>query len=151
MEMCQHHKCQKSAMQSAEKVCTQMGARFTEHRRKVFEIVWQNHKALTAADIMETLGNNQPPITYRALDFLKEAGLVHHIASLNAYIGCAHTHTGEHIGQMLICTKCRNVTELTPDQALQELANEAEAVGFHHIQTNIEMLGTCKNCYGENS
>lgn len=149
--MHQHHKCQKSALQSAEQICAEMGARFTNHRRNVFEIIWQNHKALTAADIMEELGNKQPPITYRALEFLKEAGLIHYIASLNAYVGCMHPESHGHIGQMLICTKCRYVKELTPENAFEELIGEAEAAGFHPSQTSIEMLGVCKSCYGKHA
>lgn len=135
-------------MISAEKICSQMGARFTECRRRVFEIIWESHKAVTAATIMEELGNKQPPMTYRALDFLKNAGLIHHIVSLNAYVGCMHPQDHKHVAQMLICTSCKDIVELTPDDALQELLGKAEVEKFHPIQTNIEMLGTCEKCYG---
>ena len=48
---------------------------------------------------------------YRALEFLLEHGLVHRVASLNAFIGCAHPgHSGA--GQFLICTECGVAAEL---------------------------------------
>lgn len=147
MASCQHHKCQKDALKSAEHICNQIGARFTEHRRCVFDIIWQSHKALTAADIMREMQNKQPPITYRALDFSKEAGLIHYIASLNAYVGCLHPKEDQHVAEMLICTQCRTVTELVPGRALQDLRDEASAINFHPAQMHIEVLGVCKECY----
>lgn len=146
MTHCQHHHCQQEALQAAEKICAQIGARFTDHRRDVFNIIWQNHKALTAADIMAALGNKQPPITYRALTFLKEAGLIHHITTLNAYVGCLHPSNSNHVGQMLICAECKNVTELIPVTTLKKLEQEAKDIGFTTAQTHIEMIGICKDC-----
>lgn len=147
MTTCQHHQCEAEALAAAEDICAQRGTRFTAPRRRVFEIIWQSHKALTAADIMQKLGNNQPPITYRALDFLKELNLVHHISSLNAYVGCLHAKADDHVGQMLICERCKDVQELVPEQALKSLQHEAMQVNFHPIHTQIEMLGLCKNCH----
>jgi len=146
MSACQHNQCQHEALQAAEQLCAKLGARFTEHRRRVFEIIWQDHKALTAADIMAALDNRQPPITYRALEFLKDAGLIHHITSLNAYIGCLHPEESNHVGQMLICEQCKDVTELVSEKTLQQLSQATKEVGFSAVQTHIEVLGTCKQC-----
>jgi len=143
---CNHNLCKSSALLAAEKICEQLGARFTQHRRRVFEIVWQSHKAMSAADIMIEMDNKQPPITYRALDFLKSAGLIHHITSLNAYIGCMHAKNPDHVGQLLICTKCNNVAELEPKEAVKELIEQAKQQGFSTQITHIEMLGTCNEC-----
>lgn len=141
-----HQHCQTKALDAAEHICAKQGARFTPHRRRVFEIIWQSHKALSAADIMAEMDNSQPPITYRALEFLKDAKLVHHITSLNAYVGCLHPEHDNHVGQMLICGQCKDVMELAPTQTLQQLEKEAENVGFSLTQTHIEMLGTCQQC-----
>lgn len=147
MGTCKHHLCKQNALAAAEQVCADLGARFTEHRRRVFDIIWQSHKALTAADIMQEMENRQPPITYRALEFLKDVGLIHHITSLNAYVGCLHPEDDDHVGQMLICTRCHTVTELTPNKALQDLTDEAQKTGFHPKQMHVEVLGICKACY----
>ncbi len=130
-------------MKKAEAYCAAHNLRLTDTRKQVLAIIWQSHTALTAHNIMEALGNSQPPITYRALQFLQENGLIHHIASLNAYIGCPHI--GEaHTGQMVICKHCLTVTEInTP---LPQLLTDASRNGFTVEDTHIEILGTCKHC-----
>lgn len=147
MSHCEHHKlCKEDAMAAAEAVCAEAGARFTKSRREVFEALWGGHKALTAAEIMEKTGNKQPPMTYRSLEFLKEHGLIHHIASLNAYVGCLHADDDDHVGQMLVCTNCRTVTEVDPQDELKALFRAAKHENFNVQSTHIEMLGTCNAC-----
>lgn len=138
-----HTTCQTTALQKAEAYCAAHNLRLTETRRDVLAIIWQSHTALTANDIMAALGNSQPPITYRALQFLQANGLIHHIASLNAYIGCPHI--GEaHTGQLVICKHCRTVTEInTP---LPQLLAAASHNDFKVEDTHIEILGTCRTC-----
>lgn len=140
-----HRDCQADAMAAAEALCAARGLKFTDSRRRVFDIIWQSHKALSAAEIMAALGNSQPPTTYRALDFLAANGLVHHVSSLNAYVGCPHPAEG-HVGQLLICTECRSVTELEPDETAAGLVRAAGRQGFGVAQTHIEMLGRCREC-----
>ena len=147
MAGCHHHKlCREDALAAAEKVCAEVGARFTKSRREVFGALWGGHKALTAAEIMEKIGNSQPPMTYRSLEFLKQHGLIHHIASLNAYVGCLHAEEENHVGQMLVCTGCRTVTEVDPQDELQALFSAAKDENFNVQSTHIEMLGLCRNC-----
>ncbi|WP_297007212.1 transcriptional repressor, partial [Thalassospira sp. UBA6510] len=87
-----HDRCVHSALAQAEKVCDSENARFTDMRRKVFTLIWQSHKAVTAYELLDALTAEgqrvQPPTVYRALEFLTELGLVHRIESLNAYFGC---------------------------------------------------------------
>lgn len=141
-----HQHCQSEALQVAQEICQQKGARFTAQRQRVFEILWQSHKAMTAAEVMAEMENKQPPITYRALDFLKEVGLIHHVASLNAFIGCVCAKDEGHIGQLLICTECKLVQELEPKEAMQSLNKTAQKVGFQPRKTYVEMLGLCADC-----
>lgn len=138
-----HSHCIDSALADAEAYCRAHGLRFTDIRKKVFSIIWQSHKALTAHDIMDTLGNSQPPITYRALEFLHSNGLVHHVASLNAYVGCPHVGQS-HTGQLLVCTQCRTVTEVC--QEAPHLNTAAEKHGFQVKHMQVEVLGVCKDC-----
>ena len=80
------------ALAQAEAICRAHGARLTPIRRKVLEALYATHKPLGAYDLAEILGpkgRRLAPITvYRALDFLMEQGLVHRLASQNAYIAC---------------------------------------------------------------
>jgi len=138
-----HATCQTNAMAQAESFCAANNLRLTDTRRAVLSIIWQSHQALTAHQIMDALGNTQPPITYRALQFLQGAGLIHHIASMGAYIGCPHVGE-DHTGQLVICKHCRTVTELhTP---LEKLHTAASAHGFRVESSHIELLGTCQTC-----
>jgi Fur family zinc uptake transcriptional regulator len=146
---CQHHhhdRCIQDALARAEQHCTQKGLRFTDLRRKVFSVLWNSHRAMTASDVMDVLGRDQPPLTYRALDFLKEQKLVHYVASLNAYVGCIHPSTA-HVGQLFICSSCRDVLELECPVPLQRDINQnALTHGFQVQKTVIEILGLCASC-----
>ena len=90
-----HAACIAQAVGQAEQVCHQQKQRFTALRRRVFELVWQHHRPIGAYEVLDLLqrdGRAAPPTVYRALDFLLEIGLVHRIASLNAYVGCIQPH-----------------------------------------------------------
>lgn len=80
----------------AEALCRERGLQFTPLRREVLEAVAEAGKAQGAYDIAERLsapGKRVAPVSvYRALDFLMDQGLVHRIASRNAFIPCAHGH-----------------------------------------------------------
>jgi Fur family zinc uptake transcriptional regulator len=141
-----NHKCcltAEKAIASAELVCTNLGARFTAARKNVFSILWKSDKALGAKDIMKLLGNNQPPITYRALEFLLQHNLVHHLASINAYSACCHVGE-DHVGALMVCQACHAVSEA--DYAPEALHSVADDNGFSVERTYVEMLGTCKQC-----
>ncbi|MCK5886619.1 MAG: transcriptional repressor, partial [Alcanivorax sp.] len=93
-----HQACVAQALSDAHAICRDENARLTPIRERVLELIWQSHKPLGAYDILAKLssdGHNAAlPTVYRALDFLLQHGLVHRIASLNAFVGCAHA--GEH-------------------------------------------------------
>src|SRR5262245_60066996 len=87
-----HDRCSTDAMAIAEAVCEERGQRLTAIRRKVLAVLLGSHKPLGAYEIIEQLapkgksGPRPAPITaYRALEFLRENGLVHRIESRNAF------------------------------------------------------------------
>src|SRR5947209_18114405 len=94
-----HNRGSGDAMALAEARCIDRGQRLTAIRRKVLAALLDSHKALGAYDIIEQLSPSglrlAPITTYRALDFLQENGLVHRIASRNAFIACVHNHNAE--------------------------------------------------------
>jgi Fur family zinc uptake transcriptional regulator len=92
--------------------------------------------------------NAAPPTVYRALDFLQQHGLVHRIASLNAFTGCNHAHE-RHTGMFLICQGCRNVAELTSDGVSGAVAQATAKEGFLPVETTIEVAGLCPRCQSE--
>lgn len=144
-----HSDCMAEALEAAERLCARRGARLTEIRRRVLELVWRSHQPVGAYAILERLGRERgrvaPPTVYRALDFLIAHGLVHRIASLNAYIGCAHPDR-DHIGQFLVCSGCGSAAELDDRRIDRAIRSGAEAAGFAVEHPVIELAGRCPNC-----
>lgn len=145
-----HSRCIERAVGAAEKICAQNGVRLTDLRRRVLELVWQSHKPVTAYDLLDRLrsekDNAAPPTVYRALDFLREQGLVHRLDSLNAFLGCDHPD-GRHCGGFLICTGCHAVDEIRDNSAFRAaIAGEAMARDFEITSSMVEILGHCADC-----
>ncbi|RMF07682.1 MAG: transcriptional repressor [Alphaproteobacteria bacterium] len=145
-----HSLCIERALDAAEKICAQNGVRLTALRRRVLELVWQSHKPVTAYDLLDRLRtekrNAAPPTVYRALDFLREQGLVHRLDSLNAFLGCNHPDRA-HRGGFLICTACHAVEEIRESgQLRQAIGEEASARGFEITSSMVEILGLCAQC-----
>ena len=144
-----HGACISQALGAAAELCSKRGARLTALRRRVLEIVWQSHKPLGAYTILEVLTADgrsaAPPTVYRALDFLVAHGLVHKLASLNAFVGCpAPGHVGT--SQFLICRHC-GVTAEVDDQAVEAaIDNTAAAHGFRPVGYMVEISGLCPTC-----
>jgi Fur family zinc uptake transcriptional regulator len=140
------------ALDSAEARCTRDGLRFTPVRRKVLEVLLQEHRALGAYAILDQLRadgfGSQPPVAYRALDFLVENGLAHRIERLNAFIACAHP--GEnHAPAFMICRLCDAVAEAQSVPSDGELADAAQAAGFRIERVVLEAEGVCPTCRGK--
>ena len=144
-----HKDCKEKALATAELLCRERGLRLTQTRRRVLELIWNSHKPAGAYDILEALsGDGQrvaPPTVYRALEFLIDAGLVHRLDSLNAFVGCQDP--GEvHAGQFLICRECRSVAELDDDEIASMVERKAAAHGFTAVRQMLEIEGTCPDC-----
>ncbi|KAA0694340.1 transcriptional repressor [Halopseudomonas laoshanensis] len=145
-----HDACVHDALAAAEHLCERAGVRFTALRKRVLELVWDSHKPLGAYDILDTLAREDgrraaPPTVYRALDFLLEQGLVHRIASLNAFIGCASPEH-RHQGQFLICRQCHIAIELDNSSIQDAIAASAKGFGFQVEGETVEITGLCAQC-----
>ena len=108
-----------------------------------------NRKTLEAVPFLEAVSRcfkAQAPIRWqRQKDFLVENGLVHRIASLNAFVGC--NHPGEaHQGQFLICRSCQVSIELEQPAVHQAILDGASAVGFQVEGQTVEVVGQCAAC-----
>lgn len=144
-----HSHCIKTALQQAQQLCKINGQRLTKIRELVLQLIWQSHKPLGAYDLLPAIAeagfNSAPPTVYRALDFLQEQGLVHRLASLNAFIGCSHPDHLHH-GYFLICQSCGTAAELESTELQASIQSVAADAGFSVEQENIEILGRCPNC-----
>jgi Fur family zinc uptake transcriptional regulator len=145
-----HNRCLDDAMAIAERRCLERGQRLTSIRRKVLAALLASHKPLGAYDIVERLaptGVRPAPITaYRALEFLRENGLVHRIASRNAFIACVHNHAAADLVVFLICERCGVVGEASSPVVTATLSSAARSVGFVPKSPVIEISGICTHC-----
>lgn len=145
-----HASCIEDALAEAVAICAERGARLTDLRRRVLELVWTSHEPVGAYDILSRLGGDgrkaAPPTVYRALDFLLEQGLVHRIESLNAFVGCA-SPKAPHSGQFLLCTGCGTATEIADPGIQTALGAAAKRIGFRPGHVTIEVKGLCRHCH----
>lgn len=150
---CRHHNhdlCIEEAISAARKLCLQNGARLTQLREQVLELIWQSHKPLGAYALMDMLAEAStrrvaPPTVYRALDFLLEQHLIHRINSLNAYIGCPEPHK-QHQNHFLICRECGIATECDNLGLSQQINAAGQGAGFAVESQCLEIVGLCPNC-----
>ena len=149
-----HDRCIAAAMATAIRVCKRRGVRLTALRQRVLELVWSSHKPLGAYAILEVLHADgrsaAPPTVYRALEFLQGQGLVHRIASLNAFVGCSDP-LDLHAGQFLICRNCGCAAELNDRNIETTICNSAHHLGFFVQHQIIEVIGLCPHCYSATS
>lgn len=149
-----HDACVSQALADARAICQRKNARLTPTRERVLELVWQSHKPLGAYDVLAELTSEghsaAPPTVYRALDFLQQHGLVHRIASLNAFTGCAHAGE-QHTGMFLICRACGNVLELTDTSVSSAIHAAASAEAFRTENIMLEVAGLCPGCSTEHN
>ena len=144
-----HHRCVETGLAAAEAHCAAEGLRFTPVRRAALEILLDEHRAMGAYELLDRLHaagfGAQPPVAYRALDFLVANGFVHKIERLNAFIACAHPGTN-HSPAFLICRLCEAVAEARSAPARGSLGDAARATGFRIERTVVEALGVCPAC-----
>lgn len=144
-----HAACVHGTLEKADAFCSENGLNLTPVRRRSLEILLREHRAMGAYDLLTLLSaeglGSQPPVAYRALDFLVKAGFAHKIEALNAYVACAHLGS-DHAPAFLICRNCNSVAEADTAIDAGLLGTAAKAAGFQIERTVIEAQGLCPSC-----
>ena len=144
-----HSACSGQVMEHAEKICAEKGLRLTPVRRRTLEVLAEAHRALGAYEVLERLAAEgfgaQPPVAYRALEFLVDAGLAHRIRRLNAFAACTHVST-PHSPAFFICRDCDLVAETPATNIRNEIDRAAQNIGFQVERVNLESVGLCPTC-----
>lgn len=144
-----HSECMADGIARVEAACRKRGLQFTPARRRVLEIMLAEHRALGAYEILDQLRQegmgSQPPVVYRALDFLVSNGFAHKIEALNAFMACAHPDE-VHTPAFLVCRECSAVAETDSAKARSHLTERARSMGFALERTVVEALGLCPAC-----
>lgn len=144
-----HAACARKAIEFAEAHCRANKLQLTPTRRRVLELLLEEHRPLGAYDILQRLTEEgrgaQPSIAYRALDFLIAQGFAHKVERLNAFIACTQPRE-THTPAFMICRGCNCVAEAASLPARSPLGKAAREAGFRIEQTVIEAEGLCPNC-----
>ena len=145
-----HRRCIHAAMARANDICSAENHRLTPTRESVLRLLWQSHRPLGAYQLQDQLAKLSgkpiaPPTIYRAVDFLLKVGLIHRIASLNAYIGCPFPNS-EHSNLFMICTGCGSAAELALNSVNELLKSTCDKANFTLDEQSIELYGLCPNC-----
>ena len=148
-----HRHCVAELAAAAEQACAAGGLRLTPIRRRVLEILLEEHRAFGAYDVLERLQAENlgahPPVAYRALEFLVEHGFAHRLERLNAFVACARGGCDPESGQQpafLICRSCKTVAEADAAAAARALDRAAAGAGFHIESAQVEAEGLCPGC-----
>lgn len=129
------------------------GLNLTPGRQAILDMLCQAAKPLGAYEMIDRLvdenGRRPAPISvYRALDYLVENGLVHRLATRNAFLACGHRHKGSEPTVFLICDRCGRVDESASVPVGEGLHALARDMGFAPHAQVIEVSGVCADCAG---
>ena len=144
-----HTDCIATGLKNAESHCAAHGLQLTPTRRRVLEILLTQNKSLGAYELLDHLRDeglgSQPPVIYRALDFLLTHGFIHRIESRNAYVACTVPDC-QNASYFLVCRSCNAVAEAADWQVEQPLQDTARQAGFEIERFAIEAEGVCPAC-----
>lgn len=137
------------ALRAAERLCAERGERMTPHRRHTLKILLEAERPLGAYDVLERLAHygvaGQPPVAYRALEFLMEQGLVHKLRETKTFLPCRHPEE-RHGAGFLICRVCGRVDEVCVEPKRGAFGRAARDAGFTIERTVLEAEGVCAQC-----
>ena len=144
-----HAACRGRALAAVGAICAARRLKLTPARACVLEALLESHQAMTAYELLDRLAaaglGSQPPVVYRALDFLVANGFAHRIERLSAFAAC--TGGGEaHRAGFLVCRGCRRVAETPLPRTPRALERGAAAIGFAIERTVVEAEGLCALC-----
>ncbi len=122
----------------------------TKNQTLVYDALEAADEPKSAYGLLKDLrkhGLRAPLQVYRALDTLLEAGLVHRLESLNAFVACRHPGCALHeTSAFAICQMCGKVTEFAEKRVAALLDDWSRVHNFNLKRTTIELRGLCKAC-----
>lgn len=145
--------CHGDVVERAERLCRDRDLQFTRLRRDVLSTIASEPRPMGAYDIAERLSAQGKRVAavsvYRALDFLGEHGLVHRIASRNAFVSCGHDHGKAAKLVFLICRSCGGIDETTAPAVENALDTTLARSGFKPSSRILEVEGQCGACLAQ--
>ena len=137
---------------AADALCASRGLRLTPLRRQVLSYLLEARQPVKAYDILDALRHDAPKAltpasVYRSLEFLLQAGLVHRVETLNAFVACAGACNEPHDPVfMLVCPGCRKSREINDPDLYQTIFSTMQQRGFQLQGDTVELTGLCPGC-----
>jgi Fur family zinc uptake transcriptional regulator len=138
-------------MLRAERAAAARQQAFTPMRRGVLTALAESNAPLGAYDLAERVSADRGKRVnaiqiYRTLHFLMSLGLVHRIATRNAYFVCDHQHGPDETVVFLVCRQCGNVAETISSAVGRGLRDTVKAADFRPLHCVVEIEGECALC-----
>ena len=122
----------------------------TRNETLVFDVLQKAEGPMSAYTILDELredGFRAPLQVYRAVEKLREKGVVHRLESLNAFVACKHPDCKTHETPVfMICDTCKQVEEISATRLFSVLERLAERNDFQAKNSAIELRGECGSC-----
>ncbi|MFW6119182.1 MAG: Fur family transcriptional regulator [Planctomycetota bacterium] len=125
------------------------GMRQTAQRRAVLRAVVARRGHYTAEELCRVLEGREAVVSrstvYRALEHLRDCGLVKEVTTDGATASYETVHETEHHDHML-CVECGEVTEFCDERIEQLQQSVCREHGFRPVEHRLSIRGTCREC-----
>src|SRR5688500_7295046 len=132
-------------LRRAEDLCREKSLRLTPIRERVYRELVQSGGPVGAYDLVDRLSNEKKrlaPVTiYRALDFLRDAGLVHRLATQNSYVISHGQPDMNAMKIMFVDAKTGETVEVHSTEVAEAVRKAAEQAGFKSVSPFMEVEG----------
>lgn len=132
-------------LRRADDLCRRNNLRLTPIRERVYRELVQSGGPVGAYDLVDRLSSDKKrlaPVTiYRALDFLRDAGLVHRLATQNSYVVSHGQPEVNSIKLMFVDSRTGETVEVHSVEVAEAVRKAAEQAGFKNISPFIEVEG----------
>jgi Fur family transcriptional regulator, zinc uptake regulator len=131
-------------LRRAEDLCREKNLRLTPIRERVYRTLVTSGGPVGAYDLVDRLSDKKrlAPVTiYRALDFLRDAGLVHRLATQNSYVVSHGQPEVNAMKIMFVDAKTGDTVEVHSSEVAEAIQKAAEQAGFKSVQPFVEVEG----------
>jgi Fur family transcriptional regulator, zinc uptake regulator len=136
---------EESLLRRADDLCRENNLRLTPIRERVYRELVHSGGPVGAYDLVDRLSSDKKrlaPVTiYRALDFLRDAGLVHRLATQNSYVVSHGQPEMNAMKVMFVDAKTGETVEIHSAEVAEAVKKAAEQAGFKALSPFVEVEG----------
>lgn len=123
--------------------------RLTGNQKMVYDALRELGRSAGAYELLDLLrkkGVNAAATVYRALNELKEKGLVKKIVSTRSFVAIDTPRKQNEESLMLICEKCGEVSSLKDEVLSRKFYENMKNSGYKINSYHLELMITCDHC-----